>query len=367
MSDIKGTNGDDILTGTGNDDIFNGGAGADTLDGGAGKDMALYWDSPEGVTIDLSTVDGDGYALGAGGHAYGDRLKNIEQLWGSDHGDFLMGGSQDNLLLGGGGADALHGGAGDDFLGGGKGDDDLSGGPGADTLDGGAGKDSALYLFSESGVSINLSGPRDADGFITARGGNAKGDKLKGVEDLWGSFFADRLKGDGKDNVLNGNFGNDKLYGEGGNDLLIGEAGRDLLKGGQGADVLKGGYDDDKLFGGRGADVLEGGYGEDVLDGGRGKDVLDGGPGKDVLIGGSGHDVFRFSPGDAGTDLILDFDDGTDSIDLTAFDGVNSMDDLDVTFEEDAVNIGLSGDGGQVVIILVGFAEESLDSSDFLF
>ena len=157
MSDIKGTNGDDILTGTGNDDIFNGGAGADTLDGGAGKDMALYWDSPEGVTIDLSTVDGDGYALGAGGHAYGDRLKNIEQLWGSDHGDFLMGGSQDNLLLGGGGADALYGGAGDDFLGGGKGDDDLSGGPGADTLDGGAGKDSALYLFSESGVSINLS------------------------------------------------------------------------------------------------------------------------------------------------------------------------------------------------------------------
>ena len=111
--------GDDQLLGGGGDDRLNGGAGADMLNGGDGEDTADYrysW-STDGVSVSL-----DGSA-GRNGAADGDILTNIENIWGSAHGDTLSGDAGNNILSG--------------F----DGNDTLSGLGGADTLTGGAGAD----------------------------------------------------------------------------------------------------------------------------------------------------------------------------------------------------------------------------------
>ena len=67
-----------------------------------------------------------------------------------------------------------------------------------------------------------------------------------------------------------------------------------------------------------GADQLDGGGGRDRLFGGKGVDRLAGGSGQDTLAGGTGSDVFVFSTnGDA--DLVKDFEDDIDSLDLREF------------------------------------------------
>ena len=72
----------------------------------------------------------------------------------------------------------------------------------------------------------------------TARGGDAEGDTLTGIEELEGSDEADELTGNGVDNYLVGHDGDDTLTGEGGNDELIGGLGQDTLTGGTGADTF---------------------------------------------------------------------------------------------------------------------------------
>ncbi len=60
-------------------------------------------------------------------------------------------------------------------------------------------------------------------------------------------------------------------------------------------------------------DVLIGNGCNNVLEGGRGDDILDGGGGDDFLIGGRGADTFVLSEGN---DVIVNFDQGTDSLDM---------------------------------------------------
>ena len=60
-----------------------------------------------------------------------------------------------------------------------------------------------------------------------------------------------------------------------------------------------------------GADRLTGGAGHDILQGGSGADRLTGNIGNDRLSGGTGTDVFIFS---GGNDVVLDFEDGVDTI-----------------------------------------------------
>ena len=143
---VEGTEGDDILTGTsgvdifygyGGDDTFSSLAGADIIDGGAGTDQVNYLFS-SAITIDLSVKE-DGYATGSGGEADGDKLKNIENIFGSTGNDILTGDEKANELTGSGGNDELYGGDGDDTLIGSGGDDTLTGGSGKDTLTGGDG------------------------------------------------------------------------------------------------------------------------------------------------------------------------------------------------------------------------------------
>ncbi len=88
----------------------------------------------------------------------------------------------------------------------------------------------------------------------------------------------------------------------------------------------KGGSGNDTLTGNAVANILNGGAGNDILSGGAGADTLVGGTGRDQLEGGLGGDLFLFaslsdSVTGANRDLILDFEQGLDKIDLTAAGG----------------------------------------------
>ena len=82
------------------------------------------------------------------------------------------------------------------------------------------------------------------------------------------------------------------------------------------------GSGNDSLIGNNAANIFVAGAGNDTLDGGAGNDRLTGGVGADTLTGGAGSDVFRYeaineSGAGIGRDLITDFEQGSDLIDLS--------------------------------------------------
>ena len=204
---VVGSNGDDTLTGDEQDNYFRGRGGADVLDGGGGRDFAAFnaGGVNEGVTVDLSGVkDSAGYITGKGGDAEGDKLKNIENLNGSNGDDTLRGDGEANELTGMGG------------------DDVLEGRGGADDLDGSKGTDTASYAHSPGGVTVNLETgtASGGDAQVTVDGVTSY-DKLTSIENLEGSAHADTLTGDANDNKLEGGGGADTLTGGGEADTFV--------------------------------------------------------------------------------------------------------------------------------------------------
>ncbi len=171
------------------------------------------------------------------------------------------------------------------------------------------------------------------------------------------------LAGSGADTVL-GSDGEDDISGGDNGDYLKGRLGDDVISGGQGSDVIRGGLGDDRLSGDGNGDGLYAGRGDDTLDGGKGADRLNGGRGDDELTGGSGADVFVFKL-DAGDDVITDFEDGNDRIDLSAF-GVafGAVDAATTALGGDAV-IDFDALGGEGSLVVTGAAGD-LDAADFL-
>lgn len=149
---------------------------------------------------------------------------------GSNRDERVFGLGGDDDLFGYGGDDELHGGAGRDLVVGDDGDDTLYGDGGSDLLagergddaiDGGGGYDHATYFYANAGVSVSLiRGVADDDGY----GGT---DTLTSVEGVYGSKFADAIRGDDGANELFGNAGDDTLRGGAGQDLVVGNAGAD--------------------------------------------------------------------------------------------------------------------------------------------
>ena len=88
----------------------------------------------------------------------------------------------------------------------------------------------------------------------------------------------------------------------------------------------------DNLVGTAGNDTINGLAGNDRIDGAGGNDVIRGGSGVDIVTGGSGADTFVFAKGDIAAattsaatnaqarDVITDFTQGVDHIDLSGFD-----------------------------------------------
>ena len=370
---LNGRGGDDTLEGGAGDDRLSGDMGADVLDGGEGHDTVDYWGSDTGVTVNLAT------GTGQGGEAEGDTLKGIEEVWAFDHADHLTGDAGDNRLNGRGGDDTLEGGAGDDRL---------SGDMGADVLDGGEGHDTVDYWGSDTGVTVNL-----ATG--TGQGGEAEGDTLKGIEEVWAFDHADHLTGDAGDNRLNGRGGDDTLEGGAGDDRLSGDMGADVLDGGEGHDTvdywgsdtgvtvnlatgtgqggeaegdtltgiekIHGSEHADHLTGDDGDNGLNGDGGNDTLEGGAGDDWLDGQDGEDLLTGGEGADTFVFGDGDT----VTDFEDGSDLINIHDMGRINAD-----NFETN-VTIRQSGDDvevqiGDAVLTLTGVSAADVTADDFI-
>jgi Ca2+-binding RTX toxin-like protein len=233
-------------------------------------------------------------------------------LDGGTGGDALDGGDGNDILSGGTGFDRLRGGAGNDSISGGDADDYLYGGAGTDTLSGGAGTDTVWYQESDAAVTVTLGG--------TGSGGDAQGDLIADdIEDVFGSYYADILTGNGASNMLWGMDGNDTLSGGSGNDRLIGGAGGDTLSGGDGEDTISyegtligvivtiGGptwsgeaqgdtvaNDIENVVGSQGADRLTGNVGDNDLYGGDGYDILRGEAGADRLDGGNDVDLVTY-------------------------------------------------------------------------
>jgi Ca2+-binding RTX toxin-like protein len=134
---LDGGAGDDSLIGGDGDDEFQDYQGANVIDGGNGVDTIWIRMAPSGVTIDLS----------------GSRMTSIEDVWGSDYDDVIIGGSEDNYLLGM---------AGDDTIGGGDGINTLNGGDGTDTAVF-ALKPSDYFVFANSDGSTSVIGQRETN------------------------------------------------------------------------------------------------------------------------------------------------------------------------------------------------------------
>ncbi len=321
---INGRGGADKLYGGDGDDVLDGGLGGDTIAGGSGIDTLVFRTSTTVVSVNLNA----GY--GNVGEASGDQYSGIENLEGTNFaaGDSLIGNKASNIIWGLAGNDVLQGMDGNDillgdegidFIDGGAGNDEIYGGEGANMLFGGDGIDTVNFAPGFGGIGPVGPGVTADLTAGTVSGLGMDGTTLSGFENMKGTAFNDRLLGDNGNNIIRGFTNQDALAGRGGNDVLVGDTGNDILTGGTG---------DDLLFGGNGFDKLN---------------------------GGTGADGFLFTAiTDSGTasgtaDLISDFEDGLDKIDLSLIDANAATAGVDEAF---TLVSAFTGVAGQMVITL---------------
>ncbi len=241
------------------------------------------------------SLSGLGFAGGYGAAGTGDRITifgdlDAETITGSAIADTIRSGGGADIIDGDGGDDILEGGAGADEHYGGAGNDLMISGAGNDLFDGGAGIDTVTYEEVGGRVAVFLARSDDV------LGGQGV-DTFVRVENVIGTGFSDRIVGDNADNHLIGLGGNDVLVGGAGNDRLDGGNGWDSLTGSGGDDLLIGGFGNDRMFGLGGEDMFDGGGGDDLIEGGLGFDVVDGGAGDDTITGSFGEDILDGSFG----------------------------------------------------------------------
>ncbi len=242
-------------------------------------------------------------------------------LSGDGGGDLIRGGSGQSTLSGGEGNDTVSSYNGRSHVFGGGGDDNLylttsysTAGTGPAVINGGAGRDILALEFSLTSTVFVANFSKNSLVLVD-------GTQISGIEAM--AFSS----GSGNDNLTASNdsagASANKLLGNGGNDILHANS--------AGAN-LDGGVGNDRLLGAGGADSLNGNLGDDVLNGGDGNDSLMGYFGKDVMTGGLGADHFLFTAAtqsgkDAATrDFIQDFTQSQhDVIDLSAIDADGSF------------------------------------------
>jgi Peptidase M10 serralysin C terminal/RTX calcium-binding nonapeptide repeat (4 copies) len=239
-------------------------------------------------TIDGDIRGGDGADTMTDFAMVGDVMKSgtiTGEIFLDEGNDKFMGGANSEIVHDGDGADVVTLGGGNDTYiatgsGGADGSDIVRGGAGIDTYDASAA--TAACIINLTSIANGGVAPKAATG-------------------------AD-ISGTAKDAI----FGFENVIGGAGNDLVFGSAVGNSLEGGDG---------DDTLFSLGGNDTLDGGVGNDQLVGGAGKDQLTGGTGPDLFLFGALYD----SGITAGTrDLIADFEQGSDFIDLELIDANNT-------------------------------------------
>ncbi len=131
---IYGGAGNDIIYGDRNNDTIDAGDGDDTvygygrydsgisnndtIDGGAGTNTLNYMGTNNGFVLDMTAVDGSGYATVdmSTGTIYDDKVKNFTKIIGSTGNDTITANNSGMYLDGWSGTDSLYGGAGNDTI-----------------------------------------------------------------------------------------------------------------------------------------------------------------------------------------------------------------------------------------------------------
>jgi Ca2+-binding RTX toxin-like protein len=371
---IIGTYADETILGEDGNDFILGGSGADILNGGNGVDTVSYAGSWDALTINLATN------AVSGGDATGDTITGFENVVGSDHNDTITGSTAANVIEGGAGDDAMDGGAGNDTF-------RIGLSSGIDSIIGGTGTDTVLFTADNAVLAVSSLATVEAfnaAGIINAtitgtdlnntlNFGSATMTNIAGIYGLAGN---DTITGSAGADIIVGGDGNDTLNGGNGDDIFRyddADEGFDAVNGGAGADIIEAtgsgvviglssitgietinGYGDTLILGstasntfnfsamtingatidgGGGNDTITGTSAYDYIYGGAGADRLSGYLGSDILRGDAGNDIFDFNTvadSDAlnGEDIILDFVQGQDKIDVTTIDA----------------NLGLAGD-----------------------
>ena len=353
--DLDGTEGDDEIFGLGGNDTICGKGGDDEIYGGAGNDTFAY-DSdtfgndiikdfnvdedkldfkPAGLKrsdVDISS-NANGHVIvtvrDTGSTVTLERVKEsqsvdmvfergeTECIVGDNTANTMIGFKGEDCFEGRGGNDTLYGHEGNDTLKGEEGDDTIYGGAGADriyggtgndTLTGGKGRDNFVYntrVFGQDTIKDFRDGkdkldftdsdlsPDDLD--ISE---NAAGHAVVTVSEGNTITLKKVSKADLEDNFEENIVGLRGKYGNSGDNDLTGTA------------------DADEIYGLGGNDTISGLGGNDELYGGDGNDRLTGGAGNDTLTGGDGDDTFAYGSRTFGTDVIADFEDGTDKLDF---------------------------------------------------
>jgi Ca2+-binding RTX toxin-like protein len=146
--------------------------------------------------------------------------------------------------------------------------------------------------------------------------------------------------------------------------------------------IMRGSASADSMIGSRSDELISGGVGRDRIDGGAGNDVINGGAGADRLSGGTGSDVFRFTSvsdsyrtaTSSFSDRIIDFNDASDRLDLTAL-GLSGLGDghygtLKATYNASTNTTYLSSldadaDGNRFLVGLSGNHLNTLGADNF--
>ncbi|MBD2480332.1 S8 family serine peptidase, partial [Anabaena sp. FACHB-83] len=226
----------------------------------------------------------------------------IENAFGGDGNDTIIGNSAANVLSGG------------------RGDDSLTGGAGNDTYTVDSIGDVVIENANEGTDTIRTS-------ISYTLGANLENLILTGTASINGT-------GNALNNSITGNSGNNTLTGGAGNDTYIVDSIGDVVieNANEGTDTIRtsisytlgsnlenliltgtaaingtGNTLNNSITGNSGNNTLNGGAGNDTLNGGAGNDILVGRAGNDTLTGGLGRDSFNFNSRNEGIDRITDF------------------------------------------------------------
>ncbi len=384
---------DNVIIGGKFDDVFTVGVGSDDIQGGEGDDTAIFIEALYGADIDLSLskviIENDV-----------SKLTDIENIYGTNFDDKIVGDFFKNLLSGLDGNDSIDGGNGDDIIHGGDGNDTFTDWRGNNILIGGNGKDTVSYesffygLLRSPTITINLANGIsiiESDSTLPTTGGsspekiNYSINQLSEIENAIGSNISDSITGDSDSN---------NILGLGGNDYIVGGLGDDLIDGGHGSDVVSyeyltnqqkisasllkesvivvdeggnqltvdvlvnienliGGKGDDSLTGDNGNNSLNGSNGSDNLYGKGGDDILIGGTGSNHLDGGDGNDTADYQTCSLSinanlTEMFIKFGDHTDTV--ISIENINGSSFDDILIGTDGANLIAGGNGDDRLI-----------------
>ena len=184
------------------------------------------------------------------------------------------------------------------------------------------------------------------------------------------------ISGKGDDSISPGSYGtfpliddNDFVIAGDGNDFVQSGDDQDFVFGGKGEDSIAGGEGNDFLFGGDDNDFIRADEGNDFIFGGNGNDIIFGDQGADIITGGSGADSFYYEhineSNAFASDLIKDFEQGVDVIDVSFLSPWGINDFSDVTVSNNGANTIIEANNSNFEIELAGVY--NITGSDFVF